>query len=102
VMDAARDGIAPDSAQARDIADRWMGWLTGIFALPDSSNRLPDTREFRIQAADQMLRGAEWDRTLPDPDSPYDRYMALVIAVNGTEPASFPFEWLAAALRASA
>jgi DNA-binding transcriptional MerR regulator len=102
VMDAARDGIAPDSPEARDIADRWMVWLTGIFALPDNSNRMPDTREFRIQAAEQMLRGAEWDRLPPDPESPYDRYMALVIAVNGTEPETFPFEWLASALRASA
>jgi DNA-binding transcriptional MerR regulator len=100
VMDAAREGVAPDSPLAREIADRWIGWLTGIFATPDSPG-MPDTPEFRIQAADHMLAGAEWDRTPPDPESPYDRYMELVIAVNGTPPEQYPFEWLAAALRAS-
>jgi DNA-binding transcriptional MerR regulator len=100
VMDAAREGVAPDSPRARDIADRWIGWLTGIFATPDSPG-MPDTPEFRIQAADHMLAGAEWERTPPDPETPYDRYMALVTAVNGTPPEQYPFEWLAAALRAS-
>ncbi|MDG4770771.1 MerR family transcriptional regulator [Solwaraspora sp. WMMD792] len=101
VMDAARDRVPPDSPQGREIADRWMGWLTGVFATPDSPG-LPDTPEFRIQTADHMLAGAVWDRTPPDPQGPFDRYMALVTAVNGVEPERFPFEWLAEALRASA
>ncbi|ROO59842.1 DNA-binding transcriptional MerR regulator [Micromonospora sp. Llam0] len=101
VMDAARERVPPESPQGREIADRWMGWLTGVFATPDSPG-LPDTSEFRIQTADHMLAGAEWDRTPPDPQGPFDRYMALVTAVNGVEPERFPFEWLAEALRASA
>ncbi|MEU4623438.1 MerR family transcriptional regulator [Actinoplanes sp. NPDC023801] len=101
VMDAAAEGVPPDAPRARDIADRWMRWLTGIFATPHSPG-IPDTREFRLQAADHMLRGAEWDRTPPEPQGPYDRYMALVTEVNGTTEERFPFEWLASALRASA
>ncbi|MFY1694177.1 MULTISPECIES: MerR family transcriptional regulator [unclassified Solwaraspora] len=100
-MDAAREQVPPDSPQGREIADRWMGWLTTVFATPDSPG-IPDTPEFRIQTADHMLTGAEWDRTPPDPPGPLDRYMALVTTVNGVEPERFPFEWLADALRASA
>ncbi|MFI6824822.1 MerR family transcriptional regulator [Micromonospora sp. NPDC050187] len=100
-MDAARERVPPDSPQGREIADRWIGWLTGIFAAPDSPV-MPDTPEFRIQTADHMLAGAEWDRTPPDPEGPFDRYLALVTAVNNVPPERFPFEWLAAALRASA
>ncbi|MFF0718297.1 MerR family transcriptional regulator [Micromonospora sp. NPDC003816] len=99
-IDAARDGVPPDSPQGREIADRWMGWLTGIFATPDSPG-MPDTPEFRLQTADHMLAGAEWDRTPPDPEGPLDRYMALVNAVNDVPPEQFPYEWLAEALRAS-
>ncbi|WP_433789190.1 MerR family transcriptional regulator [Actinoplanes sp. CA-252034] len=101
VIDAARDRVPPDSPEAREIADRWIGWLTALFATPDSPG-MPDTPEFRIQSADHMLAGAEWDRTPPDPPGPLDRYMELVTAVNDTEPEQFPYEWLAAALRASA
>ncbi|AVT35045.1 MerR family transcriptional regulator [Plantactinospora sp. BC1] len=100
-MDAAREQVPPDSPRGREIADQWIAWLTGIFATPDSPGT-PDTPEFRIQAADHMLAGAEWDRTPPEPAGPFDRYMALVTAVNGLPPERFPFEWLAAALRASA
>ncbi|GLY25541.1 MerR family transcriptional regulator [Micromonospora sp. NBRC 101691] len=100
-MDAARERVAPDSPRGREIADRWMGWLTGIFATPDNPG-IPDTPEFRIETADHMLAGAEWERTPPDPEGPLDRYMALVTAVNSVPPESFPYEWLAAALRASA
>ena len=100
-MDAARDQVPPDSPQGREIADRWMGWLTGIFATPDSPG-MPDTPEFRIQTADHMLEGAEWDRMPPESPGPLDRYMELVTTVNGVEPERFPFEWLADALRASA
>ncbi len=101
VMDAAREGVPPDSSRARENADRWMGLMTGVFETPDSP-ALPDTPEFRIQMADHMLAGAEWDRTPPEPQGPYDRYMALITAVNGVTPERFPYEWLAAALRASA
>jgi hypothetical protein len=100
-MDAARERVPPDSPQGREIADRWMGWLTGIFATPDSP-RLPDTPEFRIQTADHMLKGAAWDRTPAEPEGPFDRYVALVSVVNNAPPEEFPYEWLAAALRASA
>jgi hypothetical protein len=100
-MDAARERVPPDSPPGREIADRWMGWLTGIFATPDSPG-IPDTPEFRIETADHMLAGAEWERTPPDPEGPFDRYMALVTAVNNEPPEQFPYEWLAAALRASA
>lgn len=100
-MDAARDGVPPDSPQGRAIADRWIGWLSGVFATPDSPGR-PDTPEFRIEAAGHMRQGAEWDRNPPDPEGPFDRYMALVTAVNDGPPQRFPFEWLAAALHASA
>lgn len=100
-MDAARDGVPPDSPQGREIADQWIGWLTGVFATPDSPG-MPDTPEFRIQTADHMLEGAEWDRMPPESPGPLDRYMALVTTVNGVEPERFPFEWLADALRASA
>ncbi|MFV2011336.1 MULTISPECIES: MerR family transcriptional regulator [unclassified Micromonospora] len=100
-MDAARDQVPPDSPQGREIADRWMGWLTGVFATPDSPG-MPDTLEFRLQTADHMMEGAEWDRTPPDPPGLLDRYLALVTTVNGGEPERFPFEWLAEALRASA
>ena len=99
VMDAARERVPPDSPRGRAIADQWIGWLTGIFATPDSP-ALPDTPEFRIQAADRMLAGAEWDR-MPA-EGPFDRYMELVAAVNDGPPERFPYEWLAAALRASA
>ena len=101
VMDAARDEMSPDSPAGREIADRWMGWLTGVFATPGDPG-LPDTPEFRLRTADHMLAGAEWERTPPDPASPFDRYMALVTAVNDAPPESFPYEWLAEALRASA
>ena len=100
-MDAARERVPPDSPLGREIADRWIGWLSGIFATPDSPGT-PDTPEFRLQAADHMLQAAEWDRTPPDPQGPFDRYMALVTAVNSVPPEPFPYEWLAAALRASA
>lgn len=101
VMDAARERVPPDSPRGRDAADRWIGWLTGIFATPANPG-MPDTPEFRIQTADHMLAGAEWDRTPPEPDGPFDRYLALVTAVNNAPPEPFPYEWLAAALRASA
>ncbi|MFD5897190.1 MerR family transcriptional regulator [Streptomyces sp. NPDC060366] len=101
VMDAAREQVPPDSPRGRENADRWIGWLTGIFATPDSPG-IPDTPEFRIETADHMLAGAEWDRTPPDPEGPFDRYMTLVTAVNDLPPERFPYEWLAAALRASA
>ncbi|MFD1367026.1 MerR family transcriptional regulator [Actinoplanes sichuanensis] len=100
-MDAARTGMPPGSPEAREIADRWIGWLTGIFATPDSPG-MPDTPEFRLQAADHMLAGAEWDRTPPESPGPFDTYMALVTVINEKEDERFPFEWLAAALRASA
>ncbi len=100
-MDAARERVPPDSPQGREIADRWIGWLSGIFATPDSPGR-PDTPEFRFQAADHMLQAAEWERTPPDPPGLFHRYMALVTAVNNVPPEPLPFEWLAAALRASA
>ncbi|MGZ3146324.1 MerR family transcriptional regulator [Lentzea chajnantorensis] len=100
-MDAAREGVPPDSPRGLDVADRWIEWLTGVFAVADVP-RTPDTPEFRLQTADHMLAGAEWERTPPDPEGPFDRYMALVGTVNGAEPEQFPFEWLAAALRASA
>lgn len=100
-MDAARERVPPDSPPGREIADRWIGWLTGIFATPDSPG-MPDTPEFRIQTADHMLMAAEWDRTPPEPEGPLDRYMALVTAVNNAPTERFPYEWLAAALRASA
>ncbi|MEU5782866.1 MerR family transcriptional regulator [Micromonospora lupini] len=99
VLDAAREQVPPDSPRGREIADRWMGWLTGIFATPDSPG-IPDTPEFRIQTADQMRRGAEWDR-MP-PEGPFERYMELVTVVNDVPPERFPYEWLADALRASA
>lgn len=99
VLDAARERVPPDSPRGREIADQWIGWLTGIFATPDSPG-LPDTPEFRIQAADRMLAGAEWDR-MPA-EGPFDRYMELVTTVNDGAPERFPYEWLAAALRASA
>jgi DNA-binding transcriptional MerR regulator len=100
VMDAARDREPPDSPRAREVADRWIGWLTGVFATPDSPG-IPDTPEFRLQTADHMLAGAEWDRTPPEPYGPFDRYMDLVAVVNDAAPERFPFEWLASALRAS-
>ncbi|MEO3774006.1 MerR family transcriptional regulator [Micromonospora sp. B9E7] len=99
VMDAAREQVPPDSPRGREIADQWIGWLTGIFAIADSPG-IPDTPEFRIQAAEQMLRGAEWDRR--PPEGPFDRYMELVTTVNNAPPERFPYEWLADALRASA
>ncbi|WP_033343171.1 MerR family transcriptional regulator [Catenuloplanes japonicus] len=99
-VQAAKEGVPPDSPHAREIADRWIAWLTGIFATPDSPP-MPDTPEFRIQTADHMLLGEEWDRTPPDPQGPSDRYLALVTAVNGTEPERFPYVWLSEALRAS-
>ncbi|MEU4334460.1 MerR family transcriptional regulator [Micromonospora lupini] len=99
VLDAAREQVPPDSPRGREIADRWMGWLTGIFATPDSPG-IPDTPEFRIQTADQMRKGAEWDR-MP-PEGPFERYMELVTVVNDVPPERFPYEWLADALRASA
>ncbi|MCG5436502.1 MerR family transcriptional regulator [Micromonospora foliorum] len=99
VMDAARERVPPDSPRGREIADQWIGWLTGIFATPDSPG-IPDTPEFRIQTADQMRKGAEWDRT--PPEGPFDRYMELVTVVNDAPPERFPYEWLADALRASA
>lgn len=49
-----------------------------------------------------MLKGAEWDRTPPEQEGPFDRYMELVTVVNSAPPEQFPYEWLAAALRASA
>ncbi|MEU3169625.1 MerR family transcriptional regulator [Streptosporangium sp. NPDC006930] len=100
-MDAAREQVPPDSPRGREIADQWIEWLTGILTTPDSPGK-PDTPEFRIQTADHMLAGAEWDRTPPEPEGPFDRYMALVNAVNNAPPERFPFEWLAAAMRASA
>ncbi len=100
-MDAARDGVPPDSPEGRAIADRWIAWLTGVFATPDSPG-LPDTTAFRIQAADHMAAGDEWDRMPPESPGPFDRYMDLVAAVNDVTPERFPFAWLAAALRASA
>ncbi|KXK60310.1 MerR family transcriptional regulator [Micromonospora rosaria] len=100
-MAAAREGVPPDSPRGREVADRWIGWLTGIFATPESPG-IPDTPEFRIETAEHMLAGAEWDRTPPDPAGPLDRYMALVTAVNDVPPEQFPYEWLAEALRASA
>lgn len=101
VMDAAREQVEPDSPRGRESADRWIGWLTGIFATPDSPG-MADTPEFRIETADHMLDGAEWDRTPPEPQGPFDQYMALVTVVNDAPPERFPYEWLAAALRASA
>ncbi|MFE3247195.1 MerR family transcriptional regulator [Streptomyces sp. NPDC059209] len=101
VMDAAREQVPPDSPRGRENADRWIGWLTGIFATPDSPG-MADTPEFRIETADHMLDGAEWDRTPPEPQGPFDQYMALVTVVNDAPPERFPYEWLAAALRASA
>jgi DNA-binding transcriptional MerR regulator len=98
-MDAARERVPPDSPRGREIADRWMEWLTGVFATPDSPG-MPDTPEFRVQTADHLLRGAEWERR--PPEGPFDRYTALVTAVNDVPPEPLPFEWLAAALRASA
>jgi DNA-binding transcriptional MerR regulator len=100
-MDAAREQVPADSPPGREIADRWIGWLASIFATPDSPG-MPDTPEFRIQTADHMLAGAEWDRTPSEPEGPLDRYMELVTAVNNVQPEQFPYEWLAAALRASA
>lgn len=100
-MDAAREQVPPDSPRGREIADQWIRWLTGIFATPDDPGT-PDTPEFRIQTADHMLAGAEWDRTPPQPEGPFDRYMALVTTVNNAPQEQFPWEWLAAALRASA
>lgn len=100
-MDAAREQVPPDSPRGRAVADQWIGWLTGIFATPDAPGT-PDTPEFRIQTADHMLAGAEWDRTPPLPEGPFDRYMALVTTVNNAPQEQFPWEWLAAALRASA
>ncbi|MEW2427950.1 hypothetical protein AB0877_08045 [Micromonospora sp. NPDC047644] len=44
--------MPPDSPSGRGIADQWVRWLTGIFATPDSPG-IPDTPEFRIQAAEQ-------------------------------------------------
>jgi DNA-binding transcriptional MerR regulator len=101
VMDAARERVQPESPRGRAVADLWIEWLTGIFATPGSPG-MPDTPQFRIQTADHMLAGAEWERTSPEPAGPYDRYMALVTAINGSPPEEFPYEWLAAALRASA
>ncbi|SDT72962.1 DNA-binding transcriptional regulator, MerR family [Actinoplanes derwentensis] len=98
VVDAARDQTSPDSARGREVADQWMDWLTGVFATPDDPG-IPDTPEFRIQTADHMLAGAEWERT--PPEGPFDRYMELVTAVNNLPPDQFPYEWLADALRAS-
>lgn len=100
-MDASREQVPPDSPRGREIADQWVGWFSGVFATPDSPGP-PDTPEFRIQFADHMLAGAEWDRTPPQPEGPYDRYMALVETVNNAPQEQFPWEWLAAALRASA
>ncbi|WP_106130234.1 MerR family transcriptional regulator [Pseudosporangium ferrugineum] len=100
-MDAARDRVPPDSPRARAVADGWIGWLSGVFATPDSPGR-PDTPEFRLEAAGHMRQAAEWDHALPDPRGPFDRYMALVAAVNNGPPEPFPFEWLAEALHASA
>ncbi|MCG8927813.1 MerR family transcriptional regulator [Lentzea sp. CC55] len=100
-IDAAREQVPPDSPRGREIADQWIGWLTGVFATPDEPG-IPDTPEFRLQTADHMLAGAEWDSAPPDPDSPFDRYMELVTAVNGTAQEQFPFVWLSEALRASA
>ncbi|WP_307868277.1 MerR family transcriptional regulator [Umezawaea beigongshangensis] len=99
-MDAARDGVPPDSPRGREIADRWIEWLTGVFATPDGPG-IPDTPEFRLQTAEHTATGSEWERTPPEPRGPYDRYTALVTAVNDAPPEQFPFEWLAAALRAS-
>ncbi|RAO63952.1 hypothetical protein PSN01_00039 [Micromonospora saelicesensis] len=101
VMDAAREQVPPDSPRGREIADQWIGWLSGIFATPDSPG-IPDTPEFRVQVADQMRKGAEWDRTPPEQEGPFDRYMELVSTVNNATPERFPYEWLADALRASA
>jgi len=98
-MDAARERVPPDSPRGREVADRWMEWLSGIFATPESP-AMPDTSEFRIQTAEHMLAGAAWDRT--PSEGPFDRYMELVDAVNDVQPEQFPYEWLAAALRASA
>ncbi|MET9225732.1 MerR family transcriptional regulator [Lentzea sp. NPDC003310] len=100
-MDAAREQVPPDSPRAREIADRWIGWLSGLLSTVDGP-AIPDLREFRLQTADHMLAGAEWEATPPNPESPYDRYMELVTAVNGTALDRFPFVWLADALRASA
>ncbi|ANZ43352.1 MerR family transcriptional regulator [Lentzea guizhouensis] len=99
-MDAARDQVPPDSPRGREIADQWISWLTGVFSVADVP-AIPDTPEFRLQTADQMLKGAEWERTRLESEGPFDRYMALVSAVNGTAPEEFSYEWLAAALRAS-
>ncbi|WP_394618875.1 MerR family transcriptional regulator [Lentzea sp. JNUCC 0626] len=100
-IDAARAQVPPDSPRGREIADQWIAWLTGLFATPDEPG-IPDTREFRLKTADHMEAGAEWERTPPDPKSPFDRYMELVAAVNDSAPELFPYEWLAEALRASA
>ncbi|MFD4671327.1 MerR family transcriptional regulator [Lentzea sp. NPDC058450] len=100
-IDAAREQVPPDSPRGREIADGWIGWLTGLFSQADSPG-IPDTPEFRLQTADHMLAGAEWDQAPPDPESPFDEYVQLVNAVNDTEPERFPYVWLAEALRASA
>ncbi|MDR7276769.1 MerR family transcriptional regulator [Catenuloplanes atrovinosus] len=93
-MDAARANVPPDSAEAREIAARWAGWLAEVA-------RQPDGPQWRRAAADNMELADELDQP-PSPDEgPYERYMSLVTAVNGA-PERFPFRWLAAALRASA
>ncbi|GAA1581716.1 MerR family transcriptional regulator [Actinoplanes couchii] len=92
-IDAARERVPADSPLGREIADRWMAWMIGMFGMAD-------TTEFRIGMADHMLAGAEWDRE-PTPGE-FGRYQELVHAVNGVEPEVFPYEWLADAIRATA
>lgn len=100
VMTAAKEGVSPDSPRGREIADQWMGWLTTIFATPDSPG-IPDTPEFRTETAEHMSAGAEWERTPVEPEGLFERYMDLVTTVNDEPPEFFPYEWLAAALHAS-
>ncbi|MDP9793395.1 DNA-binding transcriptional MerR regulator [Catenuloplanes nepalensis] len=92
-MDAARDGVPPDSPEARLIADRWVTWLATLL-------RIPVDPGFRRQTADNMVLADELDDGPGGGDGPFDRYLELVAAISEPQP-RFPFLWLASAIRAT-
>ncbi|WP_026419022.1 MerR family transcriptional regulator [Actinoalloteichus caeruleus] len=112
-MEARRAGIPVDSSRARDIADRYSAWLSGVCGKPDCPEfRQQSAKQLRIALELHGTRNAEADPHWESPfTGPHDRYLDLVATING-HPTSdelvgmmadqVPYAWLADALRASA
>ncbi|WP_026066352.1 MerR family transcriptional regulator [Actinoalloteichus spitiensis] len=112
-MEARRTGVPADSARAREIADRYATWLSGVCGKPDSPGfRRESANQLRTALELHATRSTEADPGWESPfTGPHDRYQDLVATING-HPRSdelvdmmvdqVPYAWLAAALTASA